>query len=130
MVLLEAAVAGLPIVTVRFGSVSDALPPGQLHVVDQTVDALAQGMRDYLDGAVRGAVLDAEAYNGLALREFGAAIASDSGPSSASPSDREISARSATPTHSTATTSTRAATAMTTATHMRASSTGESPRRI
>ncbi|MDP9027180.1 MAG: CDP-glycerol glycerophosphotransferase family protein [Actinomycetota bacterium] len=76
MVLLEAAVAGLPIVTVRFGSVSDALPAGQMLIVEQTVDALAQGMRDYLDGAVPRAVLDAEAYNALALREFDAVVES------------------------------------------------------
>ena len=132
MVLLEAAVAGLPIVTVRFGSVSDALPAGQLHIVDQTVDALAQGMRDYLDGAVRGAVLDAEACNALALREFGAAIesVSDPEPSSASSLDREISASSATPTNSTTATTTSAAATMTTATHMGASSSGDHPRRF
>ncbi|CAN5462159.1 hypothetical protein BH10ACT6_BH10ACT6_08050 [soil metagenome] len=130
MVLLEAAVAGLPIVTVRFGSVSDALPDGQLHIVDQTVEALAQGMRDYLDGSVRGAVLDAEAYNELALRQFDAAISSEPGPSSASSADREISASSATPTHRTTATTTSAAATMTTATHMRASSTEVDPRSI
>jgi len=129
MVLLEAAVAGLPIVTVRFGSVSDALPAGQLHVVDQTVEALAQGMRDYLDGRVRAAELDAEAYNALALREFGAAIESDPEPSSPSSADRATSARSATPTHRTTATTTSAAATMITATHMGASSTGVDPRR-
>jgi CDP-glycerol glycerophosphotransferase (TagB/SpsB family)/glycosyltransferase involved in cell wall biosynthesis len=130
MVLLEAAVAGLPIVTVRFGSVSDALPAGQLHIVDQAVEALAQGMRDYLEGSVRAAELDAEEYNALALREFGAAIESDPEPSSLSSADRDTSARSATPTHSTTATTTSAAATMTTATHMRASSTGENPRRV
>ena len=77
MVLLEAAVAGLPIVTVRFGSVNDALPPERLHVVDQTVEGLAQGMRDFLDGRVSTSDFDAEAYNALALREFVAAIDSE-----------------------------------------------------
>jgi CDP-glycerol glycerophosphotransferase len=129
MVLLEAAVAGLPIVTVRFGSVADALPTGQLHIVDQTVEALAQGMRDYLEGIVRAAELDAEEYNALALREFGAAIQSDDGPSSPSSAEREISASSAAPTHNPTATTTSAAATMTTATHMRASSTGENPRR-
>ncbi len=74
MVLLEAAIAGLPIVTVRFESVSDALPAGQLHIVDQTVAGLAAGMFDYLDGAVGPATLDAAEYNALALREFAAVI--------------------------------------------------------
>ncbi len=132
MVLLEAAVAGLPIVTVRFGSVSDALPEGQLHVVDQTVDALAQGMRDYLDGRVRPAELDAEEYNELALREFDAAIESDPGPSSPSSAststERATSAKSATPTHSTTASTTSAPITTTTATHMGASSTGVDPR--
>jgi CDP-glycerol glycerophosphotransferase len=82
MVLLEAAVAGLPIVTVRFGSVNDALPPERLHVVDQTVEGLAQGMRDYLEGRVTATEFDAEAYNTLALAEFVAAIESELEPSS------------------------------------------------
>ncbi len=73
MVLLEAAVAGLPIVSVRFGSVSDALPEGQLHIVAQTVEGLAQGMRDYLEGRVAAAELEATDYNAGALREFLAA---------------------------------------------------------
>ena len=74
MVLLEAAIAGLPIVTVRFGSVSDALPDGELHIVDLSVSGLADGLIDYLDGAVGAAGLDARAYNALALREFEAAV--------------------------------------------------------
>lgn len=76
MVLLEAAVAGLPIVTVRFGSVSDALPEGTLHIVDQSVAGLAAGMADYLDGAVEPATLDAADYNARALSEFAVAIGS------------------------------------------------------
>lgn len=75
MVLLEAAITGLPIVSVRFGSVSDALPEGELHIVDQSVPGLAKGMIDYLDGTVEPARLDARDYNALALREFAAAVA-------------------------------------------------------
>ena len=78
MVLLEAAVARLPIVSVRFGSVSDALPDGQMHIVDQTVEALAAGMVDYLAGAVPRAALDAAAYNRRALREFAEAVGVES----------------------------------------------------
>lgn len=98
MVLLEAAVAGLPIVTVDFRSVDDAVPGDRLHVVEQTVDGLAAGMIDYLDGEVGTPDFDPEEYNALVLREFVAAIRSDADPSpSNSPrsSAREISARSA-----------------------------------
>lgn len=80
MVLLEAAVSGLPIVSVRFGSVSDALPAGQMHIVDQTVEALAAGMADYFAGAVPRAALDAAAYNRRALREFAEAVGVESEP--------------------------------------------------
>jgi CDP-glycerol glycerophosphotransferase len=112
MVLLEAAVAGLPIVTVRFGSVADAVPGDELHIVHQTVEGLAQGMRDYLDGAVRASGLDAEEYNDLALREFGAAIESDDDSSAA-----EISASGVT--------TTRPAKTVTTVGHTSVSSTGD-----
>ncbi|MEP6844240.1 MAG: glycosyltransferase [Pseudolysinimonas sp.] len=94
MVLLEAAVAKLPIVTVRFGSVLDALPGGKLHVVEQSVEGLAQGLRDYLDGAVAVSDFDADVYNALALREFEGATQSSS-TSSLLSSLRPISARSA-----------------------------------
>jgi CDP-glycerol glycerophosphotransferase (TagB/SpsB family)/glycosyltransferase involved in cell wall biosynthesis len=101
MVILEAAVAGLPIVTVRFGSVSDALPDGPIHVVDQTVDGLAGGMTDYLDGTVAPAVLDAPEYNDLALREFlrvvGTGEGTGEGSSDASSIERSSSASSAIP---------------------------------
>lgn len=79
MVLLEAAIAGLPIVSVRFGSVSDALPDGELHIVDQSVEALARGMIDFLEGRVTSAKLDARDYNALALREFSAVVAPANG---------------------------------------------------
>ena len=110
MVLLEAAVAGLPIVSVRFGSVSDALPDGQIHIVDQSVSGLAAGMLDYLDGVVETATLDAFAYNALALREFERAIGAGDGSSDSSSIDRDISASRAIATRiSTSTASTPAA---------------------
>jgi glycosyltransferase involved in cell wall biosynthesis len=93
MVILEAAAAGLPIVSVRFGSVADALPDGQLHVVDQTVSGLAAGMTDYLAGVVAPAALAAAEYNARALREFVSAI----GP--ASPSSSSFASASMTTTH-------------------------------
>ena len=129
MVLLEAAVAGLPIVTVRFGSVADALPDGQSHIVEQSASGLAAGMRDYLEGRVAAATLDAGEYNALALREFMTVVESGSSSSSfASSSEAEISA--STPTARRATTSTPRTTTAPIATshHMRASSPGIGPR--
>jgi len=122
MVLLEAAVAGLPIVTVRFGSVADAVPGDELHIVHQTVEGLAQGMRDYLDGAVRVSGLDAEEYNALALREFRAAIESDDESSAASLSS-SVSSSSAAEISASGVTTTRAAKPVTTVGHTSVAST-------
>lgn len=74
MVLLEAALAGLPIVSVRFSSVGDALPPGAIHIVDQEDAALAEGMRAALEQRVPPASLDAAAYNRQVVGEFTAAV--------------------------------------------------------
>jgi len=115
MVLLEAAIAGLPIVSVRFESVSDALPEGQIHIVDQTVAGLAKGMLDYLDGTVRVAALDADEYNAVALREFAAVIGADDGSSDSSSIERDTSASTATPARSSTNTTSTATT--TTAIH-------------
>lgn len=70
MVLLEAAIADLPIVSVDFGSVRDALPTPTIHVVAQTDDALADGMRAFLRGEVQRSTLDVAAYNREAVAEF------------------------------------------------------------
>ena len=74
MVLLEALVLGLSVVSTRFDSVADALGPGQGLVVDRSVAGLAEGMRAYLRGEVPPASFDPEAYNRRALAEFFAAI--------------------------------------------------------
>jgi CDP-glycerol glycerophosphotransferase len=129
MVLLEAAAAGLPMVTVRFGSVRDALPDGRLHVVEQTVAALAQGMRDYLAGTVAAATLDAAAYNDRALREFEAAMRLASDPSSlSSSSEVDISASRLNAPRTATASAAMTATPTTTSHHMRASSSGKRPR--
>jgi CDP-glycerol glycerophosphotransferase len=73
MVILEAAIAELPIVSVDFGSVRDALPGSTIHVVAQTDDALADGMRAFLRGEVEPSHLDVESYNRSAVAEFYAA---------------------------------------------------------
>lgn len=70
MVILEAAIMGLPIVSVDFDSIHDALPDDGIHVVSQDDQALARGMRDFLAASVRPCSLDVERYNGAAVREF------------------------------------------------------------
>lgn len=70
MVILEAAIMGLPIVSVDFNSIHDALPGEGIHVVAQDDQALAQGMRDFLAGSVQPCSLDVERYNDAAVGEF------------------------------------------------------------
>jgi CDP-glycerol glycerophosphotransferase len=77
MVILEAMVVGLPVVTVSFGSVRDALPSGFGLVTESTDAALADGMRAFLRGDVPAPVFDAEAYNQAALEEFERAVKLD-----------------------------------------------------
>ena len=70
MVLLEAAIAGLPMISVDFGSVRDALPGSFLHVVEQSDDGLASGMRAFLAGEISPSSLDVDLYNDSAVAEF------------------------------------------------------------
>lgn len=70
MVLLEAALCGMPIVSTAFRSVGDALPGGAIRVVAQDDDALADGMRAFLAGDVAAATLDADAYTAEVVAEF------------------------------------------------------------
>ncbi len=73
MVLLEAAIVGLPIVSVDFATVRDALPDSRIHVVDQDDAALAAGMEAFLRGEVPSSHLDVPSYNTAAIGEFHAA---------------------------------------------------------
>jgi CDP-glycerol glycerophosphotransferase len=82
MVLLEAAIIGLPIVTVNFGSVRDALPPEFLIIVEAGDQDLARGMEQFLAGDRVVVPFDALAYNARALAEFYAATGIASIPSS------------------------------------------------
>ena len=75
MVLLEAAIIGLPIVSVDFDSVHDALPGDGIRVVEQDDESLAEGMRSFLRGEVAPSHLDVDSYNRAAIEEFRAAIA-------------------------------------------------------
>lgn len=74
MVLLEARIIGIPIVTVDFESVGGALPPGVGLVVQQSDDALAAGMESYLAGRVPSARFDPRRYQLEAVAAFGAAV--------------------------------------------------------
>ncbi len=88
MVLLEAALAGLPIVSTAFASVADALPSGTIHVVAQDDDALAAGMIAFLDGEVPPAHLDAAAYTAEVIGEFDALVAGPVQPGPVQPGAR------------------------------------------
>ncbi|RKR73339.1 glycosyltransferase [Frondihabitans australicus] len=70
MVLLEAAVVGLPIISTDFASIRDALPDGMIHIVPSEVAALATGLRLFLEGRVTPSPLDTPTYNALALAQF------------------------------------------------------------
>jgi glycosyltransferase involved in cell wall biosynthesis len=74
MVILEALVLGLPIVTVEFASAKNALPAGSGLVVPQTDEGVADGMRAYLRGEVPESRFDPVAYNRKAVGEFYRAI--------------------------------------------------------
>jgi CDP-glycerol glycerophosphotransferase (TagB/SpsB family) len=77
MVLLEAMVLGVPVVTTQFASVRGALPAGAGLVVEQSVGALAAGMQAFLAGNVPAPRLDWAAYNREAMRQFYVAIGAD-----------------------------------------------------
>ena len=70
MVLLEAALAGMPIVSVEFDSIHDALPDSAIRIVPQSDEGLAEGMRAFLRGEVPPSFLDGVAYNRAAVVEF------------------------------------------------------------
>ncbi len=70
MVILEAALLHRPIVSVAFGTVTDALPESTIRIVDQSDDALADGMLAFLRGEVPPQELDADRYTREALQEF------------------------------------------------------------
>jgi len=76
MVLLEAALCRLPVVSTAFGSVRDALPGDTIHVVEQTDAALRDGMLAYLEGEVATSTLDAPTYTAEVRAELDALIAS------------------------------------------------------
>ncbi len=74
MVLLEALILGVPVVTTRFASVGGALPEGCGLIVDPSVEALAEGMAAFLRGEVPVGRFDHIAYNREAVEDFYRAI--------------------------------------------------------
>lgn len=74
MVILEALVLGLPIVTVAFESVTDALPPGLGLIVAQTDTALTAGLLLFLQGDVPPTTFNHTHYTELAIEAFYQAI--------------------------------------------------------
>ncbi|MGA8112967.1 MAG: glycosyltransferase [Actinocatenispora sp.] len=74
MVILEARVLGLPVVSTDFASVGGSLPEGVGLVVSRSVDALADGMREMLAGRVPNPPFDYAAYNQDAVEQFYRAI--------------------------------------------------------
>jgi CDP-glycerol glycerophosphotransferase len=74
MVLLEAAVCNLPIVSTAFASVHDALPNDTIHVVAQQDAAVRDGMLAFLNGDVPASHLDIPAYQREVVEEFAAVV--------------------------------------------------------
>lgn len=70
MVLLEALVLGLPVITTSFGSVKGALPPNVGTIVDKNVDSLANAMYRHTVENVAYEPFDATEYNERAMNEF------------------------------------------------------------
>jgi len=83
MVLLEAAVLGMPIISTRFGSVAGALPGVGLRITGQSEEELAAAMAEFLAGAVPPVVFDVEAHNEGALRQAQGALFPSLEPTSA-----------------------------------------------
>jgi glycosyltransferase involved in cell wall biosynthesis len=79
MVITEALSVGVPVLTVRFGSVADALPVTDGVVVAPTIEDLAAAMLNF---AVRSTNIDvkfsADAYNASVMQEFDRALAIES----------------------------------------------------
>ncbi|WP_166973428.1 glycosyltransferase [Brevibacterium atlanticum] len=70
IVILEARVLGLPIVTTRFGSVSSAMEDSGGLIVDTDETALAAGMQKFIDGKLQARAFDGDDYNRAVMNEF------------------------------------------------------------
>ncbi|QIV88316.1 glycosyltransferase [Glutamicibacter mishrai] len=70
MVLLEALVLGVPVITTSFGSVKGALPKNVGRIVAPTVDDLAAGMITQIESDGEVVDFDVVSYNKRAITEF------------------------------------------------------------
>ncbi|MGP5725136.1 CDP-glycerol glycerophosphotransferase family protein [Arthrobacter rhombi] len=70
MVLLEALVLGLPVITTSFGSVNGALPLGVGTVVDPNIQDLSRAMLEFLEAPPGKYPFDGSIYNARAVSEF------------------------------------------------------------
>jgi len=70
MVLLEALVLGLPVITTSFGSVAGALPPNVGSIVPATVSDLAEAMLNEVKEPTQMTKFDVDVYNMRAIQEF------------------------------------------------------------
>lgn len=77
MVILEAKIVGLPVVSTAFDSVSGALSAHDGLIVPRSIDGLADGLRAYLAGEVPTSVFDPDAYNEAAMQQFYRAIGAE-----------------------------------------------------
>ncbi|WP_186468047.1 glycosyltransferase [Glutamicibacter halophytocola] len=75
MVLLEALVLEVPVITTSFGSVAGALPKGVGIVVEPTVEALAQAMLNEAGSPSLRRHFDVDKYNADAMQEFERVVA-------------------------------------------------------
>ena len=87
MVILEALVLGLPVITVDFGSVGNALPVGMGLVVPQTVGGLVTGMQSFVSGTLKTRSFDYSGYNRKAISEFYPAIGAEYSETAVSTAD-------------------------------------------
>ncbi|SMY02445.1 CDP-glycerol glycerophosphotransferase, TagB/SpsB family [Brevibacterium linens ATCC 9172] len=70
IVILEARVLGLPIVTTRFGSVESAMEASGGLIVDRDEEELAEGLRTFLRGDISARAFDGDDYNRSVMEEF------------------------------------------------------------
>lgn len=70
MVLLEALVLGLPVITTSFGSVNGALPLGVGTVVEPNIEALSRAMSEFTKESTFKYPFDVTDYNARAVGEF------------------------------------------------------------
>jgi CDP-glycerol glycerophosphotransferase len=97
IVILEAMVLGLPVVSTNFEVVRGALPEDYGIVVDQCDEALAEGMRAFLRGDVPAPPFDYVRYNREAVEQFYEAIGAasavvhgETGPGTLAPHDPTV----------------------------------------